>query len=601
MIERRRALTALPHRLRLLLLAVTVAAVLTVVHGALGAWIPDGTPLCTESHGQSMLSHGIVPDGAGGAIVIWTDNRFGESDIYAQDISAGGVPLWSVGGAPICTISGDQSNAVAVTDIAGGAVLFWQDNRTTGHWAIYGQRIDSQGVPQWGAGGLVLATSATGSSGDEHITPMAISDGSTGAQDVPGFIVAWTDQPIGFPQYQFQSVQHVDRTGGTMRTPASTGGVHLGGSSVSRSWPAIATDGTGAAFRARGVYIVWGEGHAGGDDIYARRVNSAGGLQWLAGGVPVCAAPGVQSHPAIAFVGAGSAIIAWHDGRLPDGDLYAQKMNNAGTMLWLADGLPVCRASGSQDAPALMSDGAGGAFAVWSDARSGVPRIFAQRIDANGQPLWPVDGIPLGGVVGTQWSPAIVSDGSGGAIIAWSDQANLPNLQNDIYVQHVDALGNLLWDPIGIPLSRDAGNQALPALARDGGFGAIAAWGDSRNGNADIYADHIAGSGVPTAAPAAVGPPPSCLEVELLSSNPARGPVQFAIDLAEPEPVSVDVLDVRGRRIRALSAPEVLGTGRHVLSWDAKDDAGTPVATGLYYVRTHAGPAMRVARVVRMR
>jgi hypothetical protein len=43
----------------------------------------------------------LAPDGAGGAIVAWEDSRNGNSDIFAQRISANGSVQWMPGGVPI--------------------------------------------------------------------------------------------------------------------------------------------------------------------------------------------------------------------------------------------------------------------------------------------------------------------------------------------------------------------------------------------------------------------------------------------------------------------------------------------------------------------
>ena len=54
---------------------------------------------------------------------------------------------------------------------------------------------------------------------------------------------------------------------------------------------------------------------------------------------------------------------------------------------WTPNGVPVCVASNDQINPAITADGAGGAFVVWRDKRSAPARIYAQRLDADGNPL----------------------------------------------------------------------------------------------------------------------------------------------------------------------------------------------------------------------
>jgi len=64
----------------------------------------------------------IASDGAGGAIITWSDLRSGtDSDIYAQHVLASGLvdPGWPVDGRAICTAAGDQSSPAIVSDGAG--------------------------------------------------------------------------------------------------------------------------------------------------------------------------------------------------------------------------------------------------------------------------------------------------------------------------------------------------------------------------------------------------------------------------------------------------------------------------------------------------
>ncbi len=66
--------------------------------------------------------------------------------------------------------------------------------------------------------------------------------------------------------------------------------------------------------------------------------------------------------------------------------------------------------------------------------------------------------------------------------------------------------------------------------------------------------------------------------------NPARNAATFAFRLTAPGFVSVAVFDVGGRRLRTLLG-EDRPAGPGQLAWDLRDDAGHPVAAGLYLVR----------------
>src|SRR5262249_62006239 len=140
--------------------------------------------------------------------------------------------------------------------------------------------------------------------------------------------------------------------------------------------------------------------------------------------------------------------------------------------------LVVCNATGLQEQPVLVSDLAAGALICWQDARNGSNSdIYAQRISGTGQVFsstnssWIANGIPTSTATGNQYTPVAVSDGAGGAIVAW--QAGRRGSGNyAIYAQHVDGDGNLLWAPAGIPVCGATNNQINPAIVDDGAGGA---------------------------------------------------------------------------------------------------------------------------------
>jgi hypothetical protein len=131
----------------------------------------------------------VVPDGAGGAIIVWNDQRSGALDIYAQHFTALGAiaPGWPANGLAVCTAAGDQFWPVAVSDGSGGAILAWGDARLgAGLGDIYAMRVNGNGT--LGAGWPANGRSLSGGSpaGKDEIFPVIVSDGAGGA------IVTWT-------------------------------------------------------------------------------------------------------------------------------------------------------------------------------------------------------------------------------------------------------------------------------------------------------------------------------------------------------------------------------------------------------------------------
>ncbi|MCX5752339.1 MAG: T9SS type A sorting domain-containing protein [Candidatus Krumholzibacteria bacterium] len=255
--------------------------------------------------------------------------------------------------------------------------------------------------------------------------------------------------------------------------------------------PAIASDDAG------GAIIVWRDLRAGvNTDIYAQRVDDDGAVLWLADGMPVCTANNTQSFPLIVPDGSGGAIVAWQDFRSNNVlDIYAQRLNSSGYIQWTAQGVAVCTGKTSLALGSIIPDGSGGAIIAWSDRRNATNDIFAQRIDAAGAVQWTANGVAVCAAAGSQVLPALASDEAGGAIVSWQDNRGGVN---DIYAQRVDAAGAAQWTADGIVICNAAQQQTGAQVIPDGGGGAIIAWNDRRNTvDYDVYAQRIASSGAP--------------------------------------------------------------------------------------------------------
>lgn len=260
-------------------------------------------------------------------------------------------------------------------------------------------------------------------------------------------------------------------------------------------FPATSPDGAG------GMFITWYDYRSGTHpDIYAQRLNAAGVPQWASGGVAVCAATDDQLLPSVIPDGAGGAIIAWHDGRTGgvnvNADIYAQKLNAAGVPQWTTDGVLISSGARNQFVPKLASDGAGGAIITWYDYRNNfsTPDIYAQRVNSAGVVQWLADGIEIAVIQGTQIGPRIVSDGAGGAVIVWLDFRSLTHY--DVYAQRVTSAGAAQWGANGTAISTSGGLKFNLETVSDGAGGAIATWQDNRGVSADIYAQRVTVAGI---------------------------------------------------------------------------------------------------------
>jgi len=97
-----------------------------------------------------------------------------------------------------------------------------------------------------------------------------------------------------------------------------------------------------------------------------------------------------------------------------------------------------------------------------------------------------------------------------------------------------------------------------------------------------------------------VGDSPARCGLSLSSPVPnpfgARTLVAFTLPVAAG--VSLDVLDVSGRRVRSLLGGEWRAAGAQAVEWNGRSDRGDRVPAGLYFVRLVTGADQRVQRAV---
>jgi hypothetical protein len=461
------------HRTAAALLTLAVLAI--AAPAARAAWPNSPTanlPVCTAAGSQS--SQQGVSDGAGGTIIAWQDLRNGSNyDIYAQHVLASGTvdPLWPANGLAICAAAGSQYYPTLVSDGAGGAIITWQDLRSGTNYDIYAQHVLAGGSVAWTADGVAVSTA-----GFDQASQQLVSDGAGGA------IITWSDLRSGTNNDIY--AQRVLAAGSTAWT---ANGVVICVAANNQVSPQLVSDGAG------GAIITWHDSRSGtSNDIYAQRVLAPGTVAWTANGLAICTAANNQTYPQLVSDGAGGAIITWQDVRSGAySDIYAQHVIAAGVPAWTADGVAVCAAANSQYSPQLVSDGAGGAIFAWYDLRSSSSYdIYAQRVLAAGAIAWTADGVAICAAANSQYTPQLVSDGTGGAIVTWYDYRS--GTTYDVYAQRVLAAGTTTWTADGVAVCTAMFDQAYAQPVSDGAGGAIINWQDARTGiSYDIYAQRI--------------------------------------------------------------------------------------------------------------
>lgn len=385
-------------------------------------WNLNGVKVSNLSNTDPLLSTDVtvVSDGNGGAILAWFDNRTGDDGMYIQKIDMNGTPQWTANGLALGSAVDQVWDPQMISDEQGGAIIAWGDN-SSGNMNLYAQRVDSNGILQWGANGVAISTAINHFS--NFIIPKICRDGHGGA------IIVWAAGRNGNGIY----AQRVNSEGIVQwmsnGVTISTNGI-LG---------LVTSDGKDGAIIAFGNL-------SANNATYLQRINANGILQWTNAGTPM---PYVLNTVGIAITddGSGGAVFVWSGGTTLSRNVYAQRIDAGGVARWGNNGLSICSETKEQSFPSIIKDIKGGHIIAWIDSRNNRQDIYAQKINASGALQWKTTGVIIA-PENYGLTPSLVSDGNGGAIITWEDMREGSDINNDIYAQHIYSTGSYSDDSV---------------------------------------------------------------------------------------------------------------------------------------------------------
>jgi hypothetical protein len=315
---------------------------------------------------------------------------------------------------------------------------------------VFAQKISPGGEIMWGEKGVFLGES--NSQFFNYVSLNVIGDSSGGA------IVSWPETTSKQPPVT--SLYHINKLDSDGRTVWQREFESVG---------QIISDGSG------GVIFDHGPDE---ETLFIVKIDASGNFPWGENGVALACSPGAWQT---ASDGAGGAIIIWKESQYPSGvepgkaratdNLFVERINAKGEFLWGDDrgnGMLVYEFPDEIwiDSLEATEDDTGGVIMAWyqvtedSAAESGHQQtwdIVVQKIDAGGDVLWQPGGVPFGitkaDTTALPMEPALVQDGAGSAIVIWRDTRHDAQGEASIYAQKIDEDGNLLWQAGGIKVS----------------------------------------------------------------------------------------------------------------------------------------------------
>jgi len=346
---------------------------------------------------------------SGEFIVVWSDRRHGNTDVYAQRLSSDGSPL---GGNFLVNDDGgakDQAypDAAALPD--GGWVVIWVDSRM-GDQDIYGQRLERSGLP---VGANFRVNDDTASS-LQRVSSMAMDDRGR-------ILVAWEDERSGGTDI-YRCL--LDETGGA-----------LGSNLRLNDDPGESPQYYAAAAAGKNRSLVtWTDGRSG-YDTYGQFLDGSG--QPVGSNVRINSDPGDahQWYSYCAMDTSDRAVVIWMDTRETDGyRVFCRRYAPDGTPV--GSEFPVSDDSANQYYASCDMSADGRFVVAWMDYRSGNSDIYCQAFRADGSRVG--ENVRVDADTGSSYQgyPACAMADDGSFAVAWEETRND---RYDVYLQWFDS------------------------------------------------------------------------------------------------------------------------------------------------------------------
>jgi hypothetical protein len=433
--------------------------------------VVDSPPIAI-SHGRNLQSSPSVSGTSNGWVVVWEDFRDSTTNHFQAHIRGAAVldgAVMPADGGRVASVCGMEARP-SVASCGGGVLVVWQDGRNNPGTTL----ADIFGA-EAGDGLVYGADFNVSKSANAELTPVVAASGTN-------YLVAWSDNRNAQTRGRDILGVRLNQDGQLLDANA----IPICTQSSQQSDPAVASNGTN-------YLVAWADwrntpANATHADIYGALVDLAGQVNVL-DGFAICTVTNDQTVPTVARLGT-NYLVAWQDARSNVNtvvrlDVYGARVSERGEVLDPA-GFAICTNSGNQTLPAAAGNDSQ-ALVAWTDFRHNtvLSDIYAARVTEDG--VLDPTGIPLCRATGAQSAPAIATDGSG-FLVAWADPRNGVSSGMDIYGILVAADG-IATPTNGFPIRVVPGIQSAPTVAFNGSDYFVG-WQESRtsaSNSFDVY------------------------------------------------------------------------------------------------------------------
>ena len=510
--------------------------------------------------------------------------------LYLQRIDSNGYRKWGDSGILISDHHSKTwlSDYSLIADDAGNAYLFIEDLRVPGGFShVYGYSVDSSGNMRWGANGIML---------DNNVNTNCYSPASI-ISSGGNLIIAWnvifgdtTGHSLGL------QVQKLTPNGEKLwAIPV----VYTGPDSTNWFPNLVPTISDG--FIVGWVRFVTVDTVVGGQEYryyFAQRYDSLGNPVWAQKAV-ICdldtLAFEMPTFPDLVVVPdtAGGAYYAWSDDRTKNSyfNTYVQHIDKNGNLRWQTNGIPVSTYNVNfiRRNPGLCYlPGSNELTVFWSEMQY-LPSVAylnltGQKFSLTGTREWGDTGkIFCSSANDSSFTLLRVIAGSASDIYAFYEKG-APSAVNLIYATRLDIAGTYLWEPDNILMGGDAQIKTSPVVCA---FGKqfVAAWQENRTGLPTSAYGQIYAQNITAEGKLGLLSVAGGLSMDnsaLLLPNPSEGFSAVIFKKAIEGPAEVSILSCDGKLVMQKEIPAMQQFNYIPLN-------GTYLSPGMYLVRINTG------------
>ncbi len=489
--------------------------------GLSGAAVGANRILDSSNPPASLRHPRILSNGSGVVLIVYVNETFGGlyGRTYDYGLNSGGTEFRIDD-----PVVGNVVSQPALALLSGNRfVVVWEDSRDGA--AIYGQILAADGSKTGSnfeiSGAIdspyrIAPAAAANLSGDFGVV---WEDGRTGNGDV--YFRLFTD--IGTPlfgellidgghQADFQFMPQVEflRGNGYLVTWISDrdGGQSIFGQLVSTSSAPIGSDFqindaatdicwdlAMTATNDSGAVCLWAE-YSATAAIQGQKVGKTGALTGTNFSIEDAGLLRERSYPAAAQNASGFTAV-WIDERGSGPDIYAQRLSTTLTKSGVNYKLNDDVNGAQQTTPAVAGVTSVLIATAWQDRRSDQGDIYLQMVNANGN-LFGAQ-IKLNDDAGraVQSDPAVAGSSSSLIWAVWEDARTTAAGGQNIFAQRLDGGGNKQGDNIQVNSDGTAAAKSSPDVDLTSTGRAMMVWADERDGSKQIYSQKYTNTGLP--------------------------------------------------------------------------------------------------------